>query len=132
MGYLVDTNVLSELARPRPDYGVVEWAAGVESLDISAVTVEELEFGLAARPNERIRSWFEEFLAGHCNVIEISDAIARRAGAMRGGFRARGVTRTQADMLIAATAAQHALTLVTRNVRDFEGCKIPLLDPFAG
>lgn len=130
MGFIVDTNVLSELSKPSPNYGVVEWASKVSRLAISAVTVEETEFGLSARPNDRIRTWFEEFVERHCAVLDVTEPIARRSGVLRGRFRAQGVTRTPADMLIAATAAQHGLTLVTRNVRDFEGCGIPVLDPF--
>ncbi|XGB40582.1 MAG: hypothetical protein LVT47_02890 [Cyanobacteria bacterium LVE1205-1] len=49
---------------------------------------------------------------------------------MRGGFRIQGITRSQADILIAATARVHNLTLVTRNIRDFEDCGISLLNPF--
>lgn len=49
---------------------------------------------------------------------------------MRGRFRSQGITRSQADILIGATAAVHQLTLVTRNIRDFEGCGILLLNPF--
>ena len=51
---------------------------------------------------------------------------------LRGRFRAAGEQRTQADMLIAATVAAHGLTLVTRNNRDFDGCGIPVLNPFTG
>ena len=57
--------------------------------------------------------------------------IARRAGELRGAFAARGIVRSQPDMLIAATAQVHALTLVTRNTADFAGCGIPLLNPFS-
>ncbi len=56
--------------------------------------------------------------------------MAERSGVMRGELRARGITRSQADTLIAATAQVLGLTLVTRNVRDFEGCRIDLLNPF--
>ncbi len=79
---LVDTNVIGELARPRPNRGVRRWAEGV-------------------------------------------------AGELRGRLRSRGLARSQADMLIAATAQLHGLTLVTRNVRAFEGTAIGLVNPFA-
>jgi predicted nucleic acid-binding protein len=130
VGYLVDTNVLSELSKPSPNFGVVEWAGKVSQLAVSAITIEEVLVGLSAKPNDRIRAWFEEFVDHHCTVLDVTEPIARRCGDLRGRFRSRGVTRTQADMLIAATAAQHGLTLVTRNIRDFEGCGIPVLDPF--
>jgi predicted nucleic acid-binding protein len=130
MRYLVDTNVLSELSKPSPNYGVVEWAEKVSQFAISAITVEETEFGLNAKPNDRVRAWFEEFVERHCTVLDVTEPIARRSGVLRGTLRSKGKTRTPADMLIAATAAQHGLTLVTRNLRDFEGCGIPVLDPF--
>jgi predicted nucleic acid-binding protein len=130
VGFLVDTNVISELARPSPNYGVVDWAGKVTELAVSVIAIEEIEFGLSAKPNDRIRVWFERFVELHCETLDVTEAVARRAGSMRGRFRAAGVTRTQADMLIAATAAQHGLTLVTRNIRDFEGCGIAVLDPF--
>jgi predicted nucleic acid-binding protein len=128
--FLCDTNILAELTRPQPNPGVVMWASGVSRLSVSVVTVEEVFFGLSFRPNPRILSWFEAFLADQCQVIGISNAVARRAGELRGTLRRQGQVRTQADMLIAATASVHALTLVTRNERDFVGCGIPVLNPF--
>ena len=67
---------------------------------------------------------------GHCEIRPITTEIAATAGQIRGRLANRGVSRTQADMLIAATAQIERLTLVTRNVRDFAGCSIVLLDPF--
>jgi len=130
MPWLTDTNVLSELVRPRPNPGVIAWAGGLERLAISVITLEEIQFGLSWKPNARIRDWFERFLADACDVLPISRTIAERAGVMRGELRAAGTTRSQADILIAATAQVHGLTLVTRNVRDFDGCAIELLNPF--
>lgn len=130
MPWLTDTNVLSELVRPRPNSGVLAWAAGVDRISVSVVTLEEILFGLAWKPNAKVHEWFGRFFAEACEVIPITQPMAERAGAMRGEMRARGITRSQADTLIAATAQVLGLTLVTRNVRDFKGCRIDLLNPF--
>lgn len=128
--FLVDTNIVSELVRPVPNAGVERWASGVGAPALSVVTVEEIAHGLAWRPNARIQAWFDEFLAHGCRVLPVTAEIARAAGQLRGGLQARGRPRTQADMLIGATAQVGGLTLVTRNTKDFEECAIPLLNPF--
>jgi toxin FitB len=130
VSYLLDTNVISELARRKPDPGVVAWASGVTRLALSVITVDEIHFGLAWRPNERIRAWVEAFFQRH-PILDVTAPIALRAGELRGTLAARGSVRHQADMLIAATAQAHQLTLVTRNTRDFEACGIGLLNPFS-
>jgi len=116
--FLVDTNIISKLSRRSPDHGVLAWAGGVTQLAVSVISVEEVFFGLAWRPNPRVLYWMEAFFQRH-EVLMISEAIARR------------VVREQADMLIAATAQAHQLTLVTRNTKDFENCGIGLLSPFS-
>lgn len=130
MPWLTDTNVLSELVRPRPNQGVLSWAAGIARISISVVTLEEIMFGLAWKPNRKVQDWFDGFFAEACEIVPVTQPIAERAGVMRGELRARGITRSQADTLIAATAQVLDLTLVTRNVRDFEGLRIDLLNPF--
>jgi predicted nucleic acid-binding protein len=132
VSFLVDTNVLSELVRPAPAPSVVRWAEGLPTFTLSVVTLEEVSFGLASKPNARIQRWFEAFLEAHCRVLDVTAPIARHAGILRGQLAARGRARTQADMLIAATAVQHGLTLATRNGKDFEGCGVALVNPFAG
>ena len=131
--FLADTNIISELMRPLPDAGVVQWARRVDqrsaSFTISAVTVDEIIFGLKWRPNASKMVWFTSFLR-KAQVLGIDTEIARRAGELRADMARRGAVRQQPDMLIAATAQIHALTLVTRNVRDFDGCGIGLLNPF--
>ena len=131
MSILLNTNVLSELARPRPDPRVVDWAGGLSTVILSVVTVEEVFFGLSAKPSPRIARWFENFLASDCRILEVTTPIARHAGVLRGQLATRGRPRTQADMLIAATAALHGLTLATRNERDFKDCGVTVVNPFA-
>lgn len=129
---LIDTNIVSELMRNRPDARVAEWlqiANADTSLALSAITVDEIVFGLGRRPNAAKLSWFDRF-ATRLSILEVTGTIARRAGEMRATLSLRGEVRSQPDMLIAATAQVHALTLVTRNVRDFDGCGIAVLNPF--
>ena len=131
MTFLVDTNVISELIKRRPNPGVVEWAQTTSRVSVSAVTVEEVFFGLAWKPNPRIQSWFERFLDEACDISPVTADVAKCCGLLRGRFAAAGRQRTQADLLIAATAQINQLTMVTRNTRDFEDCGIALLDPFS-
>jgi toxin FitB len=130
MSFLVDTNVISELVRKKPDPGVLEWAQEIRRVALSAVTVEEVFFGLSWKPVPRVALWFEDFLETHCEILPVTADIARRSGELRWQLQARGLTRESADMLIAATAQVHQLTLVTRNVRHFGDCGISLLNPF--
>ncbi len=127
---LCDTNIISELARPQPNKKVWIWASQHQHIHISCITVDELYFGLSWQPNPRIRLWLDDFLEDYCTILAVSNKVARYAGESRGNLQAQGKTRTQADMLIAATAAVHNLTLVTRNTKDFEFCGIRLLNPF--
>ncbi len=130
---IVDTNIVSELMRPTPDAGVRDWLDDMGrtgmKMAIPAICVDELVFGLTRRPRAVAFALFEKWV-GQSVVLPIDQTIARRAGEMRALFSVRGLVRSQADMLIAATAQVHALTLVTRNVRDFDGCGIAVLNPF--
>jgi toxin FitB len=129
--FLADTNIIGELSRPRPNQGVLRWADQVRELHLSVISLEEIRYGLAWKPNERISGWFDRFVREQCRVLPITEDVACRAGELRGRLRSRGETRTQADMLIAATASVNALVLVTRNAGDFEGCGVTVLNPFS-
>ena len=129
--WLVDTNVVSELVRPVVNPGVDAWARAQAKLHLSVITVEEVEFGLAWRPKPRVQAWWVEFLAAHCVVHPVSTRAARAAGHLRGQLQAAGLVRTQADLLIAATAGELGATLVTRNVGDFAGCGVAVWNPFS-
>ncbi|QTD43703.1 type II toxin-antitoxin system VapC family toxin [Ottowia testudinis] len=130
---LVDTNIVSELMRPAPHPGVLAWLRSLRDsgvpLAVSAITVDEIIFGLTRKPKPMSVQVFEQLLA-HSVVLNVTESIARRAGEMRALLAGQGKTRSQADMLIAATAQVHALTLVTRNERDFESCAIAVRNPF--
>lgn len=130
MTFLCDTNIISELARPKPNPGVINWSTTVSSINLSVITVEEIYYGLAAKPNARIEQWFEQFLDNYCIILPVTVDIAKMSGLIRGNLRTQGKQRTQADILIAATVQIHQLTLVTRNTRDFEGCNIQTINPF--
>jgi predicted nucleic acid-binding protein len=130
MKFLIDTNIPSELLRPRPHPGVTRWLSAQTSLAISAVCVHESIFGLTQKGNLALLNAYESFIDTMCTVLPVDDGIARRAGTLRGNLARRGFIRSLPDMLIAATAQAHNLTLVTRNTRDFENCGIGLLNPF--
>lgn len=128
---LVDTNVVSELVRPSPDAKVLAWAKREARFHLSVITVEEILYGLAAKPNAAIEGWFSRFVERHCDVLPITVELADWCGRARGQLRREGKQRTQADMFIAATAFSHQLVLVTRNTRDFRGCGVRVMNPFA-
>ncbi|MBE9202092.1 type II toxin-antitoxin system VapC family toxin [Nodularia sp. LEGE 06071] len=130
MSNLCDTNIISELTRPIPNAGVIAWSGTVTSINLSVITIEEIYYALTAKPNSRIQNWFEIFLISHCKIFPITSEIAKSAGELRGILRTQGKPRSQADILIAATAKIHSMTLVTRNIKDFDGCGISTLNPF--
>ena len=130
---LVDTNVISELARPRPNPRVVRWLAGQSRIHLSVVTLEELAFGVARATGgarTRLATWLDALVAARPALLDVTPAIARASGELRAVREARGRRVAMADMLIAATALAHGLTLATRNERDFEGCGVKVLNPF--
>jgi predicted nucleic acid-binding protein len=128
--FLVDTNIISELARIKPNDRVLTWAMNVNQIAISVITVAEIYYGLTWKHNPRIRVWFDNFLASNCQVLPVTLEIAKCAGEIRGRLQAGGKTRSESDMIIAATAQIHQLTLVTHNIKDFTDCNLILLDPF--
>jgi predicted nucleic acid-binding protein len=132
--FLLDTNVLSELARPRPSSDVVHWVAEQREVVLSVVSIEELTFGVERAPagmRTRLTRWLEALLASEPIVLDVTMPVARLAGELRARREAGGRRLAQADAFIAATAVVHGLTLATRNTRDFAGCGVALFDPVA-
>jgi predicted nucleic acid-binding protein len=87
MTLLCDTNIISELARPQPNLNVLSWSAGISSITLSVVTLEEIIYGLTSKLNARIQAWFEEFLTNYCRVVPITIEIAKCSGELRGHLR---------------------------------------------
>jgi predicted nucleic acid-binding protein len=129
---LADTNVISEFVKTTPDGQVMRWLQSVQLMAISAITLEEAHFGLAWQPNTRKLALFNALVERLHAVYPITPAIAQRGGVLRGQFQAQGIVRSAPDMLIAATAIEHQLVLATRNVRDFIGCGVQVVNPFDG
>ncbi len=71
MSFLFDTNVLSELVRPHPQTSVLTFVSGISQITISAITVEEVIYGLSAKPNLRIQAWVERFFVDYCIILPI-------------------------------------------------------------
>lgn len=137
-GWLLDTNVLSELRRPKPDRKVVAFVAAqrLESLHVSTVTFAELRFGIelvshASRRAElndwlthRVRPMFEQ------RVLAVTeDVMFKWRLLVEEGRKARH-TFSQPDLIIAATALHHGLTVVSRDRSDYERTRVPVLNPW--
>ncbi|HEX7921370.1 MAG TPA: type II toxin-antitoxin system VapC family toxin [Bradyrhizobium sp.] len=135
MTFLLDTNVISELRRSRPHGAVVAWleAQQDESLHISAVTLGEIQAGIElTRPQDpgraaEIDAWADE-VAEVWNILPIDGATYR----LWAKLMHRRPDHLYEDALIAATARIHGLTVVTRNISDFENFDVPLFNPFDG
>ena len=133
--YLLDTNVVSELRRTRPNRHVVAWLESVSDVDlhIAAVTIGELQAGVEvtraqdSRKATEIEAWVDQ-VAATFNILPM-DAAVFRCWARLMHRRSDGLIE---DAMIAATAEVHRLTVVTRNTRDFVTLGAPVLDPFDG
>lgn len=131
--YLLDTNVVSELRRPRPHPGVVTWLEGIEAdaIFVSAITIGELQIGvenIREQDPERaklVERWVDSVTARY-NVLPMDVPSFRRWAQL-----IRGQPRDLiADAMIAATALVHNLTVATRNIRDFARFDVAIIDPF--
>ena len=137
---LLDTNVVSELIRKSPAPAVANWVSGhtLEDLFLSAVSEAELRYGAAVLPAGRRRDTLflriEAMLrdAFDDRVLPFDSDAARAYGNIAALRRSAGRPVAPADCQIAATAASRGMAVATRNVRDFEGMGIEILDPWAG
>lgn len=136
MSYLVDTNVLSELRRREPDANVVRWVEGrpATTLFLSVLTLGELRKGIEALSEgarkRQLLDWLEVELPGFFagRVLPVDARVADRWGHLAAQA---GRPLPAIDSLLAATALTHGLTLVTRNLRDFQYPGLAVIDPWA-
>jgi len=136
--YLLDTNVISEWTRLRPDPAVVAWleTAEEDALYLSVLPFAEIRLGIEPLPagpkRARISAWLDRDLAARFEgrIIGIERAIAEAWASIVARGRARGTSPTILDAFMAATALVHQLTLVTRNERDLAGLGVLILNPW--
>ena len=136
---LLDTCVVSELARPVPDPAVLAWLEGVsdDSLRLSVLTLGEIKKGMdlldPGPRRSRIHDWLGELRATFGDrILPVDDEVALRWGTLSAAGRRAGRARPPIDTLLAATALCHQLKLATRNVADFEGTGVILVNPWGG
>lgn len=138
--YLLDTNVISELRKVgdgKADAAVVAWVSNIDAgeMFISALTLMELEIGILrverrdAEQGERLRAWFETQVCPEFKdrILSVDAAIARRCARLHVPN-----PKSERDALIAATALEHSLTVVTRNLPDFARTGVSLINPWQG
>lgn len=138
-GWLLDTNVLSELRRPKPDAKVVRFISGqpLDLLYVSVVTFAEIRFGIERVKDvsrrmelndwldQRLRPMFED------RVLEIDEEIMLKWRLLVEEGRKTGHTFSQPDLIIAATALHHGLTIVSRDTSEYELAKAAVLNPWS-
>lgn len=139
-GWLLDTNVISEWRKPRPDRRVIQFLEGQRRLLLftSVVCIAEIRIGIANVTNrgtaEDLRTWLDQALLPYFNdrVLQLQEAIVFEALCMANRLEKVRTSIPLADLLIAATATCHSLQVVTRNTRDFARTGIRVFNPWTG
>ena len=138
MKYLLDTCLISELVKKSPNASVLGWLdkQDEDQLYLSALTIGELQKGISkladARKKEEFQIWLSSDLVSRFErrILNIDTEVAVRWGELIGEAERRGKRLPVIDSLIAATAAVHNLTVVTRNTGDLEKCAVRVLNPW--
>ena len=137
-GWLLDTNVLSELRRPRPERKVVAFVAAqpLESLYVSSVTLAEIRFGIELVADAGRRAALNDWLTHKVRpmfaqrVLSVTEDVMFKWRLLVEDGRKVGHTFSQPDLIIAATGLEHGLTLVSRDTSDYERTRVPVLNPW--
>lgn len=137
-GWLLDTNVLSELRRPKPEQRVLAFVAAqpLELLNVSVVTLAEIRFGIEMVSDANRRAELGEWLAHKLRpmfdgrVLPVDEDIMFKWRLLVEEGRKAGHTFSQPDLIIAATALHHGLTVVSRDTADYTKTRVPLFNPW--
>ena len=137
-GWLLDTNILSELRRPKPEPRVVAFIAAqpLEELHISAVTLAEIRFGIEVLPDVTRRSDLNDWLTHKVRpmfehrVLPISEDVMLKWRLLVEDGRRIGHTFSQPDLIIAATGQHHGLTIVSRDISDYIKARVHVFNPW--
>ncbi len=133
--FMLDTNVLSEIVRPRPMPKVEAFLAREGDLWLSVIALHEFAYGLArvadATRRAKLGAWIESIkISFRGRIIDVDEPIAETAGLLRGSSASQGRSFAPLDSLIAATALLHSKTLATRDVKDFADLGMDLVNPW--
>lgn len=137
MSYLLDTNVVSESERPTPNPSVITWLAARDESNVylSALTIGEIRRGIemldSGKKKTQLRNWVDGIRATFAGrILPITESTFAAWGTMFASFEKKGMKRPIFDSLLEATALEHDLILVTRNVRNFQQSSVTILNPW--
>lgn len=137
MRWLLDTCTLSESCLPQPHLGVQNWLrAHIDDCAVAAASFGEIQYGIASlalgAKRNRLQAWLGTLEQQFSDrILATDDAVWRQFGDLKASLRAMGRMQDALDMAIAATALQHGLALVTRNIRHFEDTGLVLVNPWS-
>ncbi len=134
MSYLIDTNVISETAKPDPDANVMRWLGQRSPLVLPAIGLYEIASGIQrlapGKKREFLEAWLAELLGADCDVLPFDGPAALNSAALEAEARRLGRAFELRDLLILAIAKSRDLGVATRNVAHFRGFGVPLYNPF--
>lgn len=138
MAYLLDTCTISEMISAQPNPNVLSWfqSQNEKTLFLSIITIGEIEKGIyqlpASKKRTALETWlFDELVPGfQGRILKIDQKLITAWAKMMADFKSKGVVRPSFDSLIEATALQHQLILVTRNVKNFQNSQVTILNPW--
>jgi predicted nucleic acid-binding protein len=134
MKFLVDANVLSEAAKSEPHQSVLNWLKRYErELAVNPIVLGELQFGILLLPSgkkrQRLLKWFAAGVA-HLPVLDLDSGTGSEWARLLAELRRKGRAMPVKDSLVAASARQHRLSVVTRNTADFSHAGVKMVNPF--